>query len=198
MGHADGPLVVLNYEKDGQLPELRHVEALKELAVVASSIAEESRCDGIAAGITKGIALVAAGKGGSQRNGNPLSDEGETSQKMVFLREQVHRATATLAATCFLAKQLAHDLTGWNTGAQGVYVVAVGAAEPVVLALHGADDTRAHSLLAVVQMHESKHLAAVIHLRALVFKASSERHVPVKHQTRRAIHRGSLCGDQTG
>ena len=69
-------------------------------------------------------------------------------------------------------------------------VVAVGAAEPVVLHLHCFDDARADGLLAVVEVHETKHLAPVIHLGALVFEAPAQGHVPIEQQALLATHRG--------
>ena len=90
VGHADGPLVVLDHENDRQLPQLRHVHALEELTVVAGSIAEERCCHGVAGGITEGVALVAAGEGRSECHGNALSDEGKAAKKVMLLGEQVH------------------------------------------------------------------------------------------------------------
>merc|ERR1711965_175661 len=168
VGHADGPFVVFDHKNDRQLPELRHVQALKELPVVAGAISEEGCCHGIAAGVTKGIPLVAAGECRTEGHWNPFADEGKAAEQVVFPGEQVHRATAPLAATCFLAEQFAHHLSGGNAGTQGMNVIAIGAAEPVVLSLHGTDYTGTHRLLTVVEVHEAKHFAAVVHLRALV------------------------------
>ena len=73
-------------------------------------------------------------------------------------------------------------------------MIAIGAAEPVVLHLHRLDHPRAHGFLAVVEVNEAKHLAAVIHLGALVFEAPTENHVAVKHQTLITAHRGGGGG----
>jgi hypothetical protein len=73
-----------------------------------------------------------------------------------------------------------------------MHVIAVGAAKPVVLTFHGADHASAHRLLAVVQVNEAKHFAAVIHLRALVFKTPTQGHVPIEPQPRFAVHAGSF------
>ena len=104
----------------------------------------------------------------------------------------MHRAATALAAAGLLAKQLTHHFAGRDACAQGMHVIAVGAAKPVVLTLHGADHARTHRLLAVVQVNEAKHFAAVIHLRAFVFKTPTEGHVPVEPQARLAVHAGSF------
>ena len=62
-------------------------------------------------------------------------------------------------------------------------MVPIGAAEPIVLELHRLDHASAHGFLAVVEVHEAEHLAAVVHLGALIFKAPTEGHVAVEHQT---------------
>ena len=59
-------------------------------------------------------------------------------------------------------------------------VIAVGAAKPVVLALHCANNTSADGLLTVVKVNEAKHLAPVIHLGAFVLKAPAQGHVSVE------------------
>ena len=73
-----------------------------------------------------------------------------------------------------------------------MHVIAVGAAKPVVLTLHGADHASTHRLLAVVQVNEAKHFPAVIHLRALVFETPTQGHVPIKPQACFAVHAGSF------
>ena len=104
----------------------------------------------------------------------------------------MHRATASFAATGFLAEQFAHHLSGGNAGTQGMNVIAIGAAEPVVLSLHGTDHTSAHSLLTVVEVHEAKHFAAVVHLRALVLEATAEGHVAKQSQAGFLVNGGPL------
>ena len=179
VGHADGPLVVLHHKQDGQLPQLRHVQAFVELADVAGAIAKERGGDGIAGAIAKGITLVAAGEGRTQRHGNAFADEGIATEQVVLFGEQVHRATTALGAAGLFAKQLTHHLAGRHARAEGMHVVAVGAAEPVVLGLHGLDHATGDRFLPVVEVHEAKHLAAVVHLRAFVLKPSPQNHVPV-------------------
>ena len=110
--------------------------------------------------------------------------------------KQVHRASPALAATRFLAEQLAHHLPCRHTGAQGMNVISVSAAEPVVLTLHRTDDAGADGFLAVVQMHEPEHLAPVVHLGALVLEAPTEGHVSIQLKTRLTVDTGALCRDQ--
>ena len=188
--HTNGPLVVLHHKQDRQLPEGRHVQALVELTDVAGAIAEEGGRDRVTGGIPHGVALVAAGEGCAEGHRNALADEGIAPQQVVLLGKKVHGAAAALAAAGFLTEQLAHHLPGRHAAAEGVHVVAVGAAKPVVLQLHRLDHARAYGLLAVVEVHEAKHLAAVVHLRALVLKAPAQGHVAIEHQTLVARHRG--------
>ena len=77
-----------------------------------------------------------------------------------------------------------------------MHVVAVGAAEPVVLTLHRTDHTGAHRFLTVVEVHEAKHLAPVVHLGAFVLETPPQGHVPVERKPRVPINAGPLCGDQ--
>ena len=49
-----------------------------------------------------------------------------------------------------------------------------------MLQLQSLDHPCRHSLLAIIKMDEAKHLASVVHLRALVLKAASQHHVPVE------------------
>ena len=79
-----------------------------------------------------------------------------------------------------------------------MHVVAVGAAEPVVLTLHRTDHTGADRFLAVVEVHEAKHLAPVVHLGAFVLEAPAQGHVPVQLQTGLPVHAGPLCRHQFG
>ena len=198
MGHADGPLVVFNDENDRQLPELRHVHAFEKLTVVAGSIAEERGSHGIARGITQGIALVAAGEGRSQGHGDAFGNEGEATKEVVLFGEEVHRATASLAAAGGFSEQLTHDFAGGNAGAQCMDMVSVGTAEPVVLTLHRADHAGTDGFLTVVEVDKAKHLAAVVHLRALVLKATTEGHVAVQLETGVTVNACPLGGHQLG
>ena len=117
----------------------------------------------------------------------------------MLLRKKVHGAAPPLAASGFLAKQFTHYLPGRHAGTEGMHMVAVGAAEPVVLGLHRLDNPGGDRLLAVVEMHEAKHLAPVVHLGALVFKAPAQAHVAVEHQPLSAADiRAETCGGATG
>ena len=98
----------------------------------------------------------------------------------MFFGKQMHGATAALAASRFFTKQLTHDLARRDPCTQGMDVIAVSAAKPVVLALHRADDTSANGFLSVVEMNEAKHLAPVVHLGAFVLEAPTQGHIPVQ------------------
>jgi hypothetical protein len=77
-------------------------------------------------------------------------------------------------------------------------VIAVGAAKPVVLTLHCANNTGADGFLTVVKVNEAKHLAPVIHFGAFVLKAPTQGHVSVQVQARVAINDRALRCHQIG
>ena len=85
MGHADRPFVVLHHKQDGQFPKLGHVQAFKELPVVAGSVSEEGCGDGVTAGIPHGITLVAAGEGSAEGHRDSFADKGEPPQHVMGL-----------------------------------------------------------------------------------------------------------------
>jgi hypothetical protein len=91
----------------------------------------------------------------------------------------VHGPALSTATASGLAKELGHDGTGWDTLGQSVDMVTVRTDDTVRL-VEQLDESGGNSFLPVVEMDKTKHLAAVVHLRAHVLKVTAKDHVLVQ------------------
>ena len=106
--HSNSPFIIFNHKYDGQLPKLRHIKAFIELTNVACAITKKRCRYRVATRIGKSVFFVQRGKRSTKRDWNSLPDKSKTTKKMMFPREKMHRATATLATSCRFTKQLTH------------------------------------------------------------------------------------------
>ena len=81
MRHADRPFVVFHHKQDRQLPERRHIQALKKLSVVSRAIAKESSRDLIRRGIAHRFPPIFALESGSERHGDAFANERIAAQQ---------------------------------------------------------------------------------------------------------------------
>lgn len=182
MGHTNCPQIIFDNKDDRQLPQLSHVQALKELSIVTSPIPEEGHGHMITALFLQDLPLVLGRERRAGGDRNPLTDESKSTDQIMLLREHVHGASLASAAARFLAEQLAHNLAGRHSLAERVDVVPIGADHGILL-FQELDEARRDSFLPVVEMDEAEHLAPVVHLSAHVFERPPQNHVFVELQS---------------
>ena len=115
---AHGVSVVLDHVDDRQLPELRHVEALVDLALVGGAVAEIGQADVAVAAV-----LVGEGEAGAERH--LRADDAVAAVEMLLLGEHVHRAALALRQAAAASGQLGHDALRVHAAGEHVAVVAV-------------------------------------------------------------------------
>jgi len=96
-------------------------------------------------------------------------------------REHVHGTTLSTAAACGLAKELSHDRTCRDALGQRMDVITVRANNTISL-VQKLDEASGDSLLAIVKVDKTKHLATVVHLCAHVLKYTAKNHVFIQLQ----------------
>jgi len=139
--------------KEGrELPELGHVESLKHLTLVASTITVEN--DG---GLAVIVVLVRKRKTGT--NGNLSSDD--TVSAVEALGEHVHGATLSVGDTLSAAEKLAEDGANGRASHVGETVATVGGNHGVLFG-DGILDTDGHGLLASGQVAETPNLLLLV------------------------------------
>lgn len=180
MRHPNRPQVILHHEHDGELPQRGHIEAFKELPVVTGAVSEKSDGD-VVASLLENFSPILGGEGGAGGDRDALTDEGEASDEVVLAREHVHGASLATAASGSLAEELGHYGTGRNALAEGVNMVSVGADDGVTGG-EKADEAGGDGFLAIVEVDEAKHLAAVVHLSTHVLESAPQHHVFVQIQ----------------
>ena len=194
MGHSDRPFVVFHHIKNRQLPQSSHIQTLKKLTIIRRTIAKKTSSHAIGTLISQSFTPIFRLKSRPRRHRNPLSHKSIAPQKSMFRRKHMHRTTTALRATSLLPEQLRHHLPRRHSGAQSVYVVAIGAANIVrVIPAHRSNHPSRNSLLAVVQVNKTEHFAPVIHLGALVLKKAPQNHIFVEHQTFIARNSYACC-----
>ena len=102
---AHGVAVVLDDVDDRQLPELGHVEALVDLALVGRAVAEIGQRDVVVAAV-----LVGEGEAGAERD--LRADDAVAAVEVLLVGEHVHRAALAARIAAAAAGQLGHDALG--------------------------------------------------------------------------------------
>ena len=124
-------LVVLDHEDDRQLPQLGHVEALIDLALIGGAVAEISEADAAIARI-----FVLEGEAGAEADLG--ADDAVAAVEAMLDAEHVHRAALALGDAGGAAGQLGHDHLGIDAVSEHVAMVAI-AGDDAVLAGVSAD-----------------------------------------------------------
>ena len=144
---AHGVAVVLDDVDHRQLPQLRHVEALVDLALVGGAVAEIGQADEVIAAIA-----VGEGKAGAERH--LRADDAVAAVEILLLAEHVHGAALALGIAAAAAGQFGHHALGFHAAGQHVAVVAVAGDDLIALLqrhLHADDD----GFLADIEMAEA-------------------------------------------
>lgn len=144
--------LTLTAEKSREIPQLGHVESLKDLALVAGTITIQDD-----AGVLSALVLVGKGKAGTDRN---LSAD-NTITTVEVLGEHVHRTTLSVGNTLTATKQLANDGSDSTATHQGETVASVRS-DDVVLLGNSVLNTDSNSLLTSRQVAEAANLLLLV------------------------------------
>src|SRR6185436_56355 len=144
---AHGVTVVLDHVDHGELPQLRHVEALVDLALVGSAVAEIGDADEI-------IAAIAVGEGQTRSERDLGTDDAVTTIEILFHAEHVHGAALALGIAAPASGELGHHAVGFHATCQHVAVVTVSGYDLIAL-LQGHLHADHDGFLADVEMAET-------------------------------------------
>src|SRR5436309_6365005 len=111
-------LVVLDDVDHRQLPELRHVEALIDLALIGGAVAEIGERHVVVAAV-----LVGEGEPGPERN--LRAHDAVAAVEALFGGEHVHRAALAARIASTPTGELGHDALGAHAAGQHMAVVAI-------------------------------------------------------------------------
>jgi hypothetical protein len=168
-GRAHGVAVVFADEEHGQVPQLRQVQRLVELAFRHRAVAEETGRDTVLAGH-----LVGQRKPTGQRQA--AAHDGIAAVELRRGIEQVHRPAAPAGTALRLAVHLGHDGGHRDTAHQRLAVFAIGCDDPVAIG-QDRDDPGRDRLLPVIEMQEAADLLLRVKLRAFVLEFADADHV---------------------
>ena len=164
-----GPVVVLEHEDGGDLPELRHVQRLVERADVRRAVAEESESD------TRLAAHLECKRcAGDLRQ--PAADHRVRTEVAALDVVEVHRAAVSVRAPFLLAVQLGHQLVGMRALRERVPMGAVGRRDHIAV-LERAAHADGARLLADRDMEEAGKLARAEALLHLLLETADEQHL---------------------
>jgi hypothetical protein len=144
--------LTLATEKGGKVPELGHVESLKDLTLVAGTITVQNDSSLLAASV-----LVCESQTGT--DGNLSTDD--TVSTVETLAEHVHGATFSVGDTLSATEQLTNDGSDTSTTHEGVTVASVGG-DDIVILVQGVLDTCCDGLLTGGQVAETSDLLLLV------------------------------------
>src|SRR3984957_4418148 len=166
---AHGIAVVLDDIDHGELPQLRHVEALVDLALVGGAVAEIGQRDAVVAAI-----FVGKGQTGAERHLG--CDDAVPAIKILVAGEHVHRAALALGIAAAASGQFRHHALGVHAASQHVAVIAIAGDHLIAVFLgqfHADDD----GFLADIEVAEAADQAHAVHLAGLLLEAADQEHL---------------------
>ena len=169
---AHGVLVVLDDVDDRQLPQLGHVEALIDLALVGGAVAEIGQADAV-------IAAIFVGEGQPRAERHLGADDAVAAIEFLLLAEHVHRAALALGIAGGAAGQLGHHAFGVHARRQHMAMVAIGGDQLVVgpdIGLHAHH----HGFLADIEVAETADQPHAVKLTSPLFEAADQEHVAIE------------------
>ena len=166
-------LVVLDHEDDRQLPQLGHVEALVDLALIGRAVAEIGEADAAIRFI-----FVPEGEPGAERDLG--ADDAVAAVESVLDAEHVHRAALALGDAGCAAGQLGHDHFGVDAVSEHVAVVAIAGDDAVLARRQRRLQPDRDRFLADVEMAEAADQAEPVKLAGALLEAADEQHLPVE------------------
>ena len=164
-------LVVLDDVDHRQLPQLGHVEALVDLALVGGAVAEIGERHVV-------VAAIPIGEGEPASERNLGADDAVTAEETLLDGKHVHGAALASGIPAAPAGQLRHHAPGVHAAGQHMAMVAVSGNDLISRLdrhLH-ADDDR---LLADIEMAEAPDQPHAIELAGLFLESADEQHVAI-------------------
>jgi hypothetical protein len=145
-------MLTLATEDHGKVPELGHVEGLKDLTLVGSTVTVEGEGDVL-------LVVVLVGESETSTDGHLGTDD--TVAAVEAGSEHVHGTTLAVCDTLATAEKLANDGLDGGAAHHGETVAAVGGDDLVLLG-DSVLNTASNSLLASRQMAETTDLLLLV------------------------------------
>ena len=171
-------MVVLDRVDDRQVPQLGHVEALVDLALVGRAVAEIGEAHAAVARI-----LVLEGEAGAERD--LRADDAVAAVEAVLDAEHVHRTALALGNAGGAAGQLGHDHLGVDAIGEHVAVVAIAGDDAVLADRHRRLQPDRDRFLADVEVAEAADQAEAVELPRPLLEAADEQHLLVEARAAR-------------
>ena len=165
---AHGVAVVLDHVDDRQLPQLGHVEALVDLALVGGAVAEIGHGN-------LAVVAVAVGESEASAERHLRADDAVAAVEALLDAEHVHRAALALGIAVRAAGELRHHALGLHAGGDHMAVVAV-AGDDRVAGLQRHLHADHHGLLADIEVAEAADQPHAVHLPGLLLEAADGQH----------------------
>ncbi len=166
---SHGVTVVLDHVDDRKLPQLGHIEAFVDLALVGRAVAEIGDADAV-------IAPVAVRKGKTRSERNLRPHNAVSTVEMLLLAEHVHGAALALGISAAAPGQLGHHTSGVHAACEHVAMIAIPCNDLIALFqghLHADDD----SFLPDVKMAEPADRTHAVKLPGLFLETPDQQHV---------------------
>jgi len=164
-------LVVLDDEDDRQLPKLRHVERLVDLALVRGTVAEIRETDPAVVPI-----LVCEGKPCAERH--RCADNAVAAVEAFVGRKHVHGTALAFGAAVAAPRQLRHDGFRFHTARQRVAVVAV-CGDDLIARLERHLHADNNGFLSDVEVAEAADVTHAVELAGLFLEAADQQHLTI-------------------
>src|SRR5581483_2639632 len=168
---AHGIAIVFDHVDHGKLPKLRHVEALVDLALIGSAVAEIGEAHIV-------VAAVAIGESKTGAERDLCADDAVSTEEALLDGEHMHRAAFAPRVATAASGELGHHTLRIHAAGEHVTVIAVAGDDLVAFLerhLHADDD----SFLADVEMAETADEAHAIKLAGLLLEAADQQHVAI-------------------
>src|SRR6185437_15877593 len=153
---------------DRELPQLRHVEALIDLALIGGPVAEIGQADIV-------VAAVAIGECQPRSDRDLRVDNAMATEEAFLNAKHVHRAAFALGIAMAAAGQLRHHAFGVHAAGDHVAVVAI-AGDDLIAGFERHLHADHHGLLADIEVAETADQPHAVHLAGFFLEAADGQH----------------------
>jgi hypothetical protein len=139
----------------GSVPELRHVEALIDLALIGRAVAEIGKADAA-------VARIFMLEGKARAEADLRADDAVPAVKAMLDAEHVHRAALAFRDPGLAPGELGHDHLRVDPVSEHVAVIAIAGDHAVLADGHRRLQADRHRLLADIEMAEAADQAEAV------------------------------------